>query len=208
MLTRVWTGLVATDWPLSGDTPAGSDAGVPGDWGTADDLTLVRACLAGHRSAFDPIVERHCRRVYQVCYRFAANHADASDLAQETFIRAFRGLHGFKGNASLATWLYRIAVNVCLNRAAVKTPPRSEVLESRATGGSVELPDAALLRGERAAAVRAAIAQLPKKQRATLILRVYHDLRHDEIATILGSSVGTVKANFFHALANLKKLLK
>lgn len=207
MVTRVWTGPVATDWPLPGDTPAGAEAGVPGDWNTADDLTLVRACLAGHRSAFDPIVERHRRRVYQVCYRFAGNHADASDLAQETFIRAFRGLHGFKGHASLATWLYRIAVNVSLSKSAVKTP-RFEVLESRYAGRSVELPDAALLRGERATAVRAAIAQLPKKQRATLILRVYHDLRHDEIATILGSSVGTVKANFFHALANLKKLLK
>ena len=66
----------------------------------------------------------------------------------------------------------------------------------------------ALLRGERAAQVRAAIARLPKKQRATLILRVYHDLPHEQIAGILGSSVGAVKANFFHALANLKKLLR
>jgi RNA polymerase sigma-70 factor (ECF subfamily) len=66
----------------------------------------------------------------------------------------------------------------------------------------------ALLRGERAAQVRAAIGRLPKKQRATLVLRVYHDLPHDEIAKILGSSVGAVKANFFHALNNLKRLLR
>jgi RNA polymerase sigma-70 factor (ECF subfamily) len=65
-----------------------------------------------------------------------------------------------------------------------------------------------LLRGERAEYVRAAIARLPKKQRATLVLRVYHDLPHDEIAKALGSSVGAVKANFFHALNNLKKLLR
>jgi len=64
-----------------------------------------------------------------------------------------------------------------------------------------------LMRGERAAEVRAAIAQLPPKQRATLILRVYHELPHEEIAAILGSSVGAVKANFFHALTNLRKLL-
>jgi RNA polymerase sigma-70 factor (ECF subfamily) len=63
------------------------------------------------------------------------------------------------------------------------------------------------MRGERAAEVRAAIAQLPKKQRATVILRVYHELSHEEIAGILGSSVGAVKANFFHALGNLKRLL-
>src|SRR5947207_582025 len=71
----------------------------------------------------------------------------------------------------------------------------------------IESASDALLRGERAATVRAAIARLPKKQRATLILRVYHDLSHQEIAGILGSSVGAVKANFFHALGNLKKLL-
>ena len=64
------------------------------------------------------------------------------------------------------------------------------------------------MRGERAVQVRAAIAKLPKKQRATLILRIYHELPHEEIAGILGSSVGAVKANFFHAMANLKKLLK
>ena len=71
-----------------------------------------------------------------------------------------------------------------------------------------ERADGALLRDERAAEVRAAIARLPKKQRAALILRVYHELPHEEIAEVLGSSVGAVKANFFHALANLKKLLQ
>jgi RNA polymerase sigma-70 factor, ECF subfamily len=207
MIARVWTGPVATDWPVRG-APAGSGAASSGDWSLADDLSLVRACLDGDRSAFDPIVERHRRRVYQVCFRFAGNHADASDLAQETFIRAFRGLHGYKGHASLATWLYRIAVNVCLNKAAVRAPQRAALEPREAIDRSTEQPDAALLRDERAAAVRAAIAQLPKKQRATLILRVYHELRHEEIAAILGSSVGTVKANFFHALANLKKLLR
>jgi RNA polymerase sigma-70 factor (ECF subfamily) len=68
-------------------------------------------------------------------------------------------------------------------------------------------PSDELLRGERAQEVRAAIAQLPKKQRATVILRVYHELSHEEIAGVLGSSVGAVKANFFHALGNLKRLL-
>jgi RNA polymerase sigma-70 factor (ECF subfamily) len=182
------------------------EASTSGDWSAADDLSLVRACLDGDRSAFDPIVERHRRKVYLICYRFAGNHADASDLAQETFIRAFRGLHGFKGNASLATWLYRIAVNVCLNKGKARSRPPLD--REGPVDRSVELPEAKVLRDERAAAVRAAIARLPKKQRATLILRVYHELRHEEIAAILGSSVGTVKANFFYALANLRKLLK
>ena len=177
------------------------------DWTGVDERALVQACLGGDRRAFDQIVERHRRQVYQVCFRFTGNHEDASDLAQESFIRAYRGLRRFKGEATLSTWLYRIAVNVCLNKAALKTP-RPEPLGAReAVDTGAELPDLALLRHERAAQVRAAIARLPEKQRATLILRVYHDLRHDEIAGILDSSVGAVKANFFHALENLKKLL-
>ena len=71
-----------------------------------------------------------------------------------------------------------------------------------------EMPDREVLRQEQAAAVRAAIPRLPRKQRATMILRMYHELPHEQIAAILGSSVGAVKANFFHALANLKKLLQ
>ncbi len=175
------------------------------------DAELVQACLEGRREAFDTIVERHQRHVYQLCYRFAGNHEDANDLAQDVFIRAYRGLKTFKGQASLGTWLYRIGVNVCLSKAggAKRSEPLDPLLEaSDARIASKEETAAdALLRGERAAEVRAAIARLPKKQRATLVLRVYHDLPHEQIAGILGSSVGAVKANFFHALNNLKKLL-
>ncbi|HEX6975472.1 MAG TPA: sigma factor, partial [Vicinamibacterales bacterium] len=69
---------------------------------TGDDRALVEASLAGDRSAFDTIVERHQRQVYQVCYRFMNNHEDAADLAQDVFVRAYRGLRGFKGNSTLA----------------------------------------------------------------------------------------------------------
>jgi RNA polymerase sigma-70 factor, ECF subfamily len=175
------------------------------------DAELVQDCLAGRREAFDRIVERHQRHVYQLCYRFAGNHEDANDLAQDVFIRAYRGLKTFKGQSSLGTWLYRIAVNVCLNKVGAR--PRGESLDAllavsdERIASQEESAAEAVLRGERAAQVRAAIARLPKKQRATLVLRVYHDLPHEQIAGILGSSVGAVKANFFHALNNLKKLL-
>src|SRR5437868_4263073 len=176
------------------------------------DAGLVVSGLAGRRESFDLLVERHQRHVYQLCYRFVGNHEDASDLAQDVFIRAYRGLKNFKGEASLGTWLYRIGVNVCLNKVGAKTP-KPEALDpllaasDERIASSAESATDALLRGERAVQVRAAIARLPKKQRATLILRVYHELPHEQIATILGSSVGAVKANFFHALNNLKKLL-
>jgi len=173
-----------------------------------DDRVLVQACLQGHREAFDAIVERHQRQVYQLCYRFVGNHEDASDLAQDVFIRAYRGLHSFKGNSAFTTWLYRIAVNVCLNRVGSRSHRSTPLEIADWPDVRTERADARLLRGERAAEVRAAIARLPKKQRAALVLRIYHDLPHDQIAEIVGTSVGAVKANFFHALANLKKLLK
>jgi len=174
---------------------------------SGDDAELVARCLAGETAAFDALVERHRRQVYQVCYRFAGNHEDASDLAQDVFLRAYRALGTFKGQSAFATWLYRVAVNVCLNRKAVKRLA-TEPLERREIAATAdEAADHLVIRQERAAAVRAAISQLPKKQRATMILRMYQELPHEEIAAILGSSVGAVKANFFHALNNLKKLL-
>jgi RNA polymerase sigma-70 factor, ECF subfamily len=186
----------------------------PAAWFVADDSladlderALVDACLAGRTGAFDLIVERHRRGVYQLCYRFVGNHEDASDLSQDVFLRAYRGLHRFRGHASLATWLYRIAVNVCLNRVSVKTPPREPFDEREHEDTRTESATERLLRDERAVRVRAAIARLPRKQRATLILRVYQEMSHQEIAEVLGSSVGAVKANFFHALGHLKKLL-
>jgi len=200
-------GRVSPDWTIR---VGGSSAGpAPADrWVGVDDEGLIRACLEGRRDAFDGIVERHRRQVYQLCYRYVGNHEDAADLAQDTFIRAFKGLRGFKGQSSIATWLYRIAVNVCLNRLALKTPRPEPLLEDERADLHAVRPDAVLLREERAAEVRAAIQRLPRKQRATLILRVYHELPHEEIAAILGSSVGAAKANLFHALANLKKLLR
>lgn len=196
-----WT--ISTPWPVM----TSADVQLT----ELDDVALVAACVNGDRGAFDLIVERHQRNVYQVCYRFVGNHEDASDLAQDVFLRAYRGLRRFRGQASLSTWLYRIAVNVSLNRVGSKAPlahasqplDASEFVDER----SEQAPDR-LLREERGARVRAAIARLPRKQRMTLVLRMYHEMTHQEIAEVLGTSVGAVKANFFHALNNLKRQLR
>lgn len=192
MLTHVWPRITDTPGTVVVTNPT--------------DAELVEACLAGRRDAFDTIVERHRRQIYQLCFRFVDNHEDASDLAQDVFVRAYRGLHRFKGRASLATWLYRIGVNVCLNRVTAKRIVTGPITARRLMS-TAESPVDLVLREERAERVRAAIARLPWKQRATLILRMYHELPHDQIASVLGSSVGAVKANFFHALNNLKKSL-
>ena len=187
------------DSALASGSAAGLDA--------LDEPALVSACLEGRTQAFDELVVRHRRAIYQLCYRFVGNHEDATDLAQEVFLRAYRALKNFKGQASLGTWLHRIAVNQCLNRVSGRGPRTEPIAEP--DGLAASEPDATvqMISAERAARVRAAIARLPRKQRATLILRVYRDLPHQEIARILGSSVGAVKANFFHALNNLRRLL-
>ncbi|MDE3154780.1 MAG: RNA polymerase sigma factor [Acidobacteriota bacterium] len=210
---QVWTGGMRPGWTVTvvqreaAEQPVDAAAPESRPLAELDDAALVALCVAGRREAFDPIVARHRRNVYQLCYRFAGNHEDASDFAQEVFLRAYRGLRSFKGQSSLSTWLYRIGVNVCLNRVSLKTPPVGPLDESHPVADRTEGQGERLLRDERAAIVRAAIAKLPRKQRATLILRMYHDLPHRDIAAILGSSVGAVKANFFHAMGNLKRLL-
>jgi RNA polymerase sigma-70 factor (ECF subfamily) len=171
----------------------------------ADDERLVLACQRGEGEAFSGLVERYQRDVYRLCYRYVNNHHDASDMAQEAFLKAYRALPSFRGDSSFSTWLYRIAVNTCLNfRQARRAShePLSDALPDLATPVGERMEE-----GERAAEVRAAVARLPEKQRATLILKLYHELTHEEVARILGSSVGTVKANLFHALNNLRKAL-
>jgi RNA polymerase sigma-70 factor (ECF subfamily) len=172
-----------------------------------DDPALVAAALDGQPGAFDVLVTRHQRMVYQLCFRFVPNHADAADLAQETFVRAWKGLPGFRGHAQLTTWLHRIAVNLCLNRVSARAPAHEPIEPERHVDASQPDPRGRLLRDERARQVRRAIAALPPKQRAALVLRAYHELSHQEIADLLGSSVGAVKANVFHALGNLRRML-
>jgi RNA polymerase sigma-70 factor (ECF subfamily) len=164
---------------------------------TADDQAL----------AFDLLVTRHRRSVYHVCYRFVNHHEDAADLTQGTFVRAWRALASFRGQARFSTWLHRIAVNVCLNKVAVRTPVAEPIDAEAIVDRRQPLPGDELLAAERAAQVRAAVAALPPRQRAALVLRAYHELSHQEIADLVGTSVGAVKANVFHALANLRKRL-
>ena len=204
--TLTLTGHAGTDWDVTVSNREVAEAPDPALL-DLDEAALIAACLEQRAGAFDVIVDRHQRAVYQICYRFLGNHEDASDLSQDVFLRAYRGLRNFKGNAALATWLHRIAVNACLNRVAVKTP-KSEPYEEHlhVDTRSESAPDR-LLRDERAVQVRAAVAKLPPKQRAALILRTYQEMSHQDIATALGTSVGAAKANVFHALQNLKKLL-
>jgi RNA polymerase sigma-70 factor, ECF subfamily len=212
-MARAGSATITGPWPEQATTVVQPDgAAVPvlahDEFAALDDRALVQACVAGRREAFDGLVARHRRAVYQLCYRFVGNHEDASDLAQEVFLRAYRALPRFKGDAAVGTWLHRIAVNACLNWLAGRSHRTEPIGERHAPVARETDAMSRLIDEERAGQVRAAIGRLPPKQRAALILRVYQELPHQQIARILGSSVGAVKANFFHALQNLKRLLQ
>ncbi len=180
-------------------------ARVPAARSRDEEREAVEACQRGDREAFGRLVQRYEREVYRLCYRYVNDHHDASDLAQEAFLKAYRGIGRFRGDSAFSTWLYRIAVNACLNFRASKRPPADELPDTLAdpTRGAADRME----EDERNRRVREAVGRLPEKQRSTLILKIYQELTHEEVAAILGSSVGTVKANLFHALANLRKML-
>ena len=169
------------------------------------DREAILACQNGDRAAFDRLVERHQREIYRLCFRYVNSHEDASDLAQDAFLKAYRAIGRFRGDSAFSTWLYRIAVNTCLNFRASRRTAHEELSEALADPSAPV--SQTMHERDQARRVRAAVTRLPEKQKATLILKVYHDLTHEEVAGILGSSVGTVKANLFHALANLRKML-
>src|SRR5947207_5202718 len=129
--SRTLSNTIRPEWTLRVVQPdSGASPGVEA-LSELDESQLVAACLAGRREAFDIIVERHRRTVYQLCYRFVGNHEDASDLSQDVFVRAFRGLKNFRRRSSVATWLYRIGVNVCLNRVHARTLATEALEETR-----------------------------------------------------------------------------
>jgi len=200
-------GGMQRDWTLTVVPSTQDESGRDVPLSELDDRRLVEVCLAGRLEAFDVIVERHQRAMYKLCSRFARRHEDAADLTQEVFLRAYRGLRRYRGDATLTTWLYRIGVNVCLNRVSGRKVQETPLEGFPHIPAADDDPASSFVRTRERARVRAAVARLPPKQRATLILRVYQDLSHREIALALGTTVGAVKANFFHALANLKKLL-
>jgi RNA polymerase sigma-70 factor (ECF subfamily) len=163
------------------------------------DEDLVQAFQAGDEAAFGVLVERHMKPTYALAYRLTGSHHDADDLAQETFIRAHRGLDRFRGEAGFSTWLGRILINLSRNPQRHHLP-----LESLPESASDdEGAEARLARAEQHRKVRQAVATLPQKQRQTLLLKVFAGLRYRDISQLLGTTTGTAKANVFHALKNL-----
>jgi len=170
------------------------------------DSDLVERYLAGDMTAFDELMIRYERQVYRVCYRFVENRDDAMDLAQEVFIKAFEHLGSFRRESSLKTWLYRIAVNHCINH--VKKHPYEFVEVNETTGSVGASVQSQLEDREQREHFRRLVKQLPPKQKAILELRINEQLSYEEIAKISGRSISTIKASVFFALEKLRKLVK
>ena len=169
------------------------------------DFELIDRILNGNRFAFEELLSRYKKSVYFLTYRMVHDQEDAADLAQETFLKAYQGLQKFKKQSSFHTWLYRITINLCINHLRKRGSRRYVELESIPQAVKDADVLAKIELEELQDRVNNAVKALPEKQRAAVILRIYHGLSHKEISDILGCSVGTVKANYFHAIRNLRK---
>jgi len=170
------------------------------------DFKLVERYLAGDMTAFDELMLRYERQIYRVCYRFVENRDDARDLAQEVFIKAFEHLPTFRRQSSLKTWLYRIAMNHCINHVKKHSKEFVEVTEE--IGSTRPSVHAEMEDREQREQFRQLVKRLPPKQKAILELRIHEQLSYEEIARISGRSVSTIKASVFFALEKIRKLIK
>jgi RNA polymerase sigma-70 factor (ECF subfamily) len=170
------------------------------------DIELVERYFKGDTAAFDEIMIRYERQIYRVCYRFVENREDAMDLAQDVFVKAFEHLPTFRRESTLKTWLYRIAINHCLNHVKKNTQQFVEVTEF--TASIRPAIQHQLEHEEQKKHFRRLVKRLPPKQKAILELRINEQLSYEEIAQISGRSVSTIKASVFFALEKLRKLVK
>lgn len=177
---------------------------------------LIRRAAQGDDGAFEQLVLAHQRQVYNLCLRICCNEADAMDLSQEAFIRAWRGLGQYQFGAEFSTWLYRLTRNVCIDFLRAQKRRQTVPLHLNDDEGETELPlpdtaegpEERAVAGERRRALAQAMQALSPEHREILTLRVIEDLPYEQIAQILGVRTGTVKSRLARARISLKNILK
>ena len=175
------------------------------------DEELVELASGGATEAFDQLVVRWERPIHALAYRVLGHEEDARDVCQEAFMRAFRGLKGFKGQAKFSSWLYRIALNVCRDwlrrerRVGFVQPPEDFALsEQRLVDPISETVEDLIVRRDMGRAVSKIMAALPDEQRTVIVLKEYHGLTFREIADLLGCPLSTVKTRVYQGLSVLR----
>ncbi|UCF78054.1 MAG: RNA polymerase sigma factor [Candidatus Eiseniibacteriota bacterium] len=170
---------------------------------------LLKAFLDGNEAAFEELVKDSWERIYRTVMRIVRNHDDALDVMQDSFVKAFTRIRSFRRASSFATWLTSIAVREAINRAQRDRFRRAvslHLLGKRPSPAGAN-PDALAERSAIRERVAQAIEALPPVQRAVFTMRFYEELKVREIAELLGSSEGAVKASYFHAVRKLRRNL-
>jgi RNA polymerase sigma-70 factor (ECF subfamily) len=193
-----------------------------------DDAALIAGTLAGRRQDFDVLVERYQRALYAFAYRLVHDHEQAADIVQATFLRAYTHLGQFAGRASFKTWLHQIALNECRalhraprhvpldavvdasvsRRAGPNRPLGEESGPAVSNGTSAATADPAAIATGWKPILERLITQLPLRQRAVVLLRIFSDLPFKEIARVEGISENAAKVNYHHAITRLREWLR
>ena len=183
---------------------------------TRTDEELVARANAGDTESFNQLVTRWERPIYALAYRTLGREEDARDVVQEAFLRAYRGLRGFKGEAKFSSWLYRITLNLC--RDWIRRERRAPVVQVPEGVDPVDLADdrvspqesveELVARREMSQAVSRAMADLPDEQRQAILLKEYHGLTFQEIADMLDCPLSTVKTRLYQGLSVLRRRLE
>lgn len=178
------------------------------------DEELVALATDGDTDAFNQLVVRWERPIHALAYRVLGRDEDARDVSQEAFLRAFRGLKGFKGQAKFSSWLYRIALNLCRDwlrrerRSGVAQPPEGFEFNDQGIVDPIgETAEDLIVRRDLGRAVSKVMATLPDEQRTVIVLKEYHGLTFREIADLIGCPLSTVKTRLYQGLNVLRRQL-
>lgn len=180
------------------------------------DEELVRRVQQGDKKAFDILVRKYQYKIAQLINRYIKDPHEALDVAQESFIKAYRALPGFRGESAFYTWLYRIAINTAKNHIAMRSrrPSDDEIdieeaeqFESAVHLKDNETPEGLLLSEELAQVIQLALDELPEELRTAISLREFDGLSYDEIAQVMNCPVGTVRSRIFRAREAIDKKL-
>src|SRR5712671_4138416 len=181
---------------------------------TSTDEELVARSIGGDADSFNQLVKRWERPIYALAYRTIGREEDARDVCQETFLRAFRALPAFRGQAKFSSWLYRIALNLCRDwmrkerRAPiVQLPEDTDLLELASTTEPSESIEDLVARKDMSRIVERAMARLPEEQRTAIVLKEYHGLTFQEIADLVGCPLSTVKTRLYQGLTVVRREL-
>lgn len=191
-------------WPAAGSA----------NMSDGSDLDLVQRARVGDAEAFGELVRRHERVVYNLAYRFMRNAAQAEDMAQEAFVKAYRSLHGFRGDCRFSSWLYRVTCSICLTelnrikrRGEVETYPETDsrnAAQASAAPSALDVSESS----EMAELVRCCVTKLPERYATIITLFYLQELSYEEIAEVLRLPMGTLKTWMHRARHELKTIVE